>query len=153
MQSFLEGTTITYLLIAVITLLVIWISILEWRLRRLYKGSDGKSLEGIIHDIKRGNSELHGHKDQIHSNLQNLDKRVRKSIQGVKTIRYNPFQDQGGNHSFSTAILDADGDGVVITGIYSREQNRVYAKPVSARQSEYELSREEVEAIREACPE
>jgi uncharacterized protein (DUF342 family) len=56
----------------------------------------------------------------------------------------------GGRLSFSCALLDAQGDGVVVTSINGRQDTRVYAKPVRRGTSEYNLSEEEEEVIREA---
>ena len=79
-----------------------------------------------------------------------LAKRMEASVQRVGLIRYDAFEDVGGRLSFSCALLDAGGNGVVITSINGRQDTRVYSKPVRAGQSEYNLSEEEVEAIREA---
>ena len=65
-------------------------------------------------------------------------------------MRYNAFADVGGKQSFATAILSEDGNGVVISSMYSRERVNVYAKPINNFSSEYELSKEEVQAIKEA---
>ena len=62
-------------------------------------------------------------------------------------VRYNPFSDTGSDQSFSIALLDSDNNGMVITSLYSRDGNRVYAKPVKNNVSEYSLSNEEKEAI------
>jgi hypothetical protein len=65
-------------------------------------------------------------------------------------VRFDAFEDMGGHLSFSAALLDAHGDGVVLTSINGRRETRIYAKPVSAAQSQYNLSDEEQEAIRRA---
>ena len=79
-----------------------------------------------------------------------LAQRMRASVQRVGLIRYDAFEDVGGRLSFSCALLDAGGNGVVITSINGRQDTRVYSKPVRGGQSEYNLSEEEEEAIREA---
>ena len=65
-------------------------------------------------------------------------------------LRYDAFEDVGGRLSFSCALLDEHGTGVVLTSINGRQETRVYAKPVTAGQSTYNLSAEEEEAIRQA---
>lgn len=72
------------------------------------------------------------------------------ALQHVGVIRYNPFHDTGGDYSFAVALLDGAGAGVLLTGIYHRDQCRVYAKPVRAWTSEYELTEEERVAIEQA---
>lgn len=65
----------------------------------------------------------------------------------VGIVRFNPYHDTGGEYSFAVALLDASGAGVLLTGLYHRDQCRVYAKPVSGWESSYELTDEEREAI------
>jgi Protein of unknown function (DUF4446) len=70
---------------------------------------------------------------------------VKDSVRKVKTVRFNPFAGTGvgGNQSFSTALLNEHGDGVIISALHSRERVAVFAKPISNYQSEYELTAEE----------
>jgi hypothetical protein len=71
-------------------------------------------------------------------------------VRNVGLVRYDAFEDVGGRLSFSCALLDDKGNGVVVTSINGRQDTRVYAKPVMARKSGYNLSVEEEEAIRQA---
>jgi hypothetical protein len=73
-----------------------------------------------------------------------------RSLQHVGVVRFNPYHDTGGDYSFAVAILDAGGNGVVLSGLYHRDRCRVYAKPVSAWASTYTLTDEELEAIDQA---
>jgi hypothetical protein len=72
------------------------------------------------------------------------------SVQRVALLRYDAFEDVGGRLSFSCAMLDEHGTGVVLTSINGRQETRVYAKPISEGRSSYNLSSEEEEAIRQA---
>jgi hypothetical protein len=65
-------------------------------------------------------------------------------------VRYDAFEDVGGRLSFSCALLDDHGSGVVVTSINGRQDTRVYAKPIAEGRSAYNLSVEEDEAIRQA---
>ncbi|HEY7476941.1 MAG TPA: DUF4446 family protein [Actinomycetota bacterium] len=86
--------------------------------------------------------------------LNAIDKRqqlqVEASVRRVGLLRYDAFEDVGGRLSFSCALLDEHGNGVVLTSINGRQETRVYAKPVTAGTSSYNLSSEEGEAIRQA---
>ncbi|HPZ22965.1 MAG TPA: DUF4446 family protein [Bacillota bacterium] len=64
--------------------------------------------------------------------------------------RYNAFEKTGSDLSFSLALLNDMKDGFVLTGIFGREDTRVYAKPINAGQSLYHLSEEEELAIKKA---
>lgn len=72
------------------------------------------------------------------------------ALQGVGLVRYRAFNDVGGDHSFALSLVDANGDGVVVNGIYHRDRCRVYAKPVVGWESPSSLTEEEVEAVRRA---
>lgn len=120
------------------------------RIDRLLQGKDAKSLEDsftwITDEIKRMNAnELVTEKA-----LNNLNMRLKKSLSGFKTIRFNPFPDQGGNQSFAIALINEEGDGVIVSSLYSRERTSVFAKPVKGGTSEFELTAEEKQALTEA---
>jgi hypothetical protein len=86
--------------------------------------------------------------------LNGTDKKQQALIEGgvrrVALLRYDAFEDVGGRLSFSCALLDESGSGVVLTSINGRQETRVYAKPVQDGSSTYNLSMEEGEAIRQA---
>lgn len=75
------------------------------------------------------------------------------AVRRVGLVRYDAFEDVGGRLSFSCALLDARGNGVVVTSINGRQDTRVYAKPIVEAGSHYNLSIEEEEAIRQALAE
>jgi hypothetical protein len=87
---------------------------------------------------------------KILKELEELKKENTFNVQKVGIIRFNPFNDVGGDQSFSIALLDGNNNGVVITSLYTREGNRVYGKPIKGNSSEYPLSEEEKEAIKRA---
>ena len=82
--------------------------------------------------------------------LENVNARLATAIRGHSVERFDPFQNAGGQQSFSAALVTERGDGVVISGIHARDGVRVYAKPVSKFSSERELSEDEQRAIAEA---
>lgn len=75
------------------------------------------------------------------------------AVQRVGLVRYDAFEDTGGRLSFSAALLNGAGDGMVVTSINGRSDTRCYAKPVSRGGSPHNLSEEEAEAIRLAMGE
>ena len=72
------------------------------------------------------------------------------AIQRVGLVRYDAFEDMGGHLSFSAALLDGNGDGMIITSINGRQDTRCYAKPVESWTSKHNLSEEEEAAIHQA---
>lgn len=117
---------------------------------RLMKGADNKSLEAMLishlDTIKDGLSRL----DDIEADLKNQNARLKKCTQNIGLVRYNAFDQMGGDQSFSVALLDDRGDGFVLTNLYGRNSSSTFAKPVKLRQSTYPLTNEEMEAIERA---
>lgn len=72
------------------------------------------------------------------------------ALQHVGVVRFNPYRDTGGDYSFSVALLDENGTGLLLTGLYHRDQTRVYTKEVRGWVSDQELMGEEREAIEKA---
>jgi len=87
---------------------------------------------------------------ELSQELRNLKTEANSAVQKVGIVRFNPFSEVGSDQSFSVALLDKNDNGVVITSLYTREGNRVYAKPIKAGLSEYLLSKEEKTAIEKA---
>ena len=56
-----------------------------------------------------------------------------RAFQRVGLVRFNPFEDTGGNQSFALALLDAEGNGWVLSSLHARTGTRVYAKPITRR--------------------
>ncbi|TDO33844.1 uncharacterized protein DUF4446 [Kribbella sp. VKM Ac-2527] len=99
----------------------------------------------------------------VKSELRRLSKELeaargemRETLQHLAVVRYDAYGDMGGRLSWSMALLDDKGDGVVLTSINSRNDARSYAKEVKAFESDTKLSPEEEEAIetlrKEATP-
>jgi hypothetical protein len=140
-------TIITFSLIAAMVLLIAEIFRLNSRLRKFMTGKSATNLEGTVKEIIEAINEQSEEIEDVEKVIENINGRLKKSIQKVNTIRFNPFHDQGSNQSFATSFLDEEGNGVVISSLYSREKVSVYAKPILALKSEYELSDEEKQAI------
>lgn len=106
----------------------------------------GEVLAGQIKKIQTQDKEI---KD-ILKKVAHLDGISQRSFRKMGMVRFNPFKDVGSDQSFSVALLDSRDNGFVISSLYSREGNRVYAKPIEKGISQYPLSGEEKEAIRRA---
>lgn len=77
---------------------------------------------------------------------------ARGALRHLSVVRYDAFGDMGGQLSWSLALLDDGGDGVVITSIHGRSDARTYAKPIAAWRCEQQLSPEEQDAVTGAQP-
>ena len=120
-----------------------WIISTEKRLKRFFIGKKAKDLEDTIIEI----AKLYIAKEKIEEKLLVISNKTKQSIRGLETIRFNPFSDQGSNQSFAIAMLNEDGDGVVLSSLYARDRMSVFAKPIKNNKSEYELSNEEKEVL------
>jgi hypothetical protein len=79
--------------------------------------------------------------------LEGLETIVKRDLHRVGFIRYNSFDDVGSDLSFTLALLNDEGDGVVVTSIYSREETRTYGKAVRKFVPQQGASKEEQSAI------
>jgi hypothetical protein len=136
------------LLLVLVLVLVRRTSRLDRRLRGVTRGAEGKSLEAI----------LDAHLDKVYAVARDLDDLAaraavleatqRRALQRIGLVRYNPFEDTGGNQSFALAVVDARGDGFVVSSLHARAGTRVYGKAIAGGRSESALSAEEAEALR-----
>jgi hypothetical protein len=120
------------------------------KLNNLVKNSEEKSFIRAMEKIqgfeKLNRSEI----EEIKRNIKKIESDDLAHIQKVGLVRFNPFDETGGDHSFSIALLDGKSSGFVITGLHTRERTRLYVKSVKGGKSEYELSVEEEKALKKA---
>lgn len=88
--------------------------------------------------------------DDVATRTAILESAQRRAFQRVGLVRFNPFEDTGGNQSFTLALLDAAGDGWVLSSLHARTGTRVYAKAIKGGRGDAELSAEESAAIAQA---
>ena len=123
-------------------------------------GKAGGAVGGRVRldETLRGILQGHGEQMQrlerairaLHATGKKQQTEIEGSVRKVALLRYDAFEDVGGRLSFSCALLDDQGDGVVLTSINGRQETRVYAKQVTQGTSSHNLSLEEEEAIRRA---
>jgi len=106
-----------------------------------------KDFKDILLSQKEKHSDLEEQLKDAFLKIDNLENILSKTIQKTGIVRFNPFSDIGGNQSFAIALLDEKNNGFVISSLFVKEGNRVYAKAVKDGKSEHSLSNEEIEAI------
>ena len=141
----LTGVAIFFIILG-----AIWVVITEKRLKRFFLGKKAKDLEDTISLLEDNITKLNNAKESIEKDIVKINNKLKKSIRGLETIRFNPFPDQGSNQSFAIGMLNEEGDGLVMSSLYSRERMSVFAKPIKNGKSDYELSAEEKEALKKA---
>ncbi|OGI95072.1 hypothetical protein A2917_01690 [Candidatus Nomurabacteria bacterium RIFCSPLOWO2_01_FULL_42_17] len=127
-----------------------WAIVTEKRLKRFFLGKKAKDLEDTIMILENDIADLKKAKENTQKDVSIINTKLKKSIRGLETVRFNPFSDQGSNQSFAIGMLNEEGDGVVFSSLYSRERMSIFAKPIKNNKSEYELSAEEKEVLRKA---
>lgn len=149
----INATTIALVILIIIVIaLVVFIVNLNNKLKKFLIGKSSTNLDESIESVNSSLKELNSFRSELESYLATVEKRLKKSVQAVHTVRFNPFKGtgSGSNQSFSTTFLNEENDGVIISSLYSREHVSVYSKPVKKGTSEYELSEEEKEGLETA---
>ena len=118
--------------------------------KALVAGTSGGDLEQVLHDhiaeVRRTGQRL----DALENLAHQTDLASRRSLQWLGVLRFNPFNDVGGDQSFALALVDGYGNGVVVSSLHMREMTRVYAKPLKNWEAEHHLTDEEKQAIANA---
>jgi hypothetical protein len=141
-----------FVLAAAVSALIsfVWLLVLHIRLRKLFRGASGRDVEGVVSGMKRELEDVRREQKSVAEYIVQSEPRLKKSLKHVGMVRFNSFQDLGGQQSFAVALLDENKDGVVISSLYGREGNRTYAKTIAKGVPQFKLSPEEEEVIRTA---
>jgi hypothetical protein len=137
------------LLILIITLFSS-INSLKLRYKKMMRGVNGSNLEEVISEYYKRFDNISNQFGKLNGSLSDINKRIGSCIQKTSVKRYKAFENVGSDLSFSLALLDEKNNGVILTGIYGREESTTYAKPVDSGISRYELSSEEKNVLEEA---
>ncbi|WP_032123311.1 DUF4446 family protein [Clostridium amazonitimonense] len=126
------------------------LSKMEKRYRKFMRGSNNKNLEELINLYLDKVDESKSIAEDVKALYDNMDERLKGCVQKLAITRYKAFEDVGSDLSFSIALLDDNNDGVILTGIYGRNESTTYAKPIDKGISRYDLSEEELHVLNEA---
>ena len=106
-----------------------------------------RKFEEVLKQVLAFRQEL----DETRGKVLKVEQLGLRHIQKAHLSRYNPYDETGGDQSFTLALLDDKGNGFVITSLHARSGTRVFAKPVSlGKNGKYKFSKEEEEAIQKA---
>ncbi len=120
-------------------------------LRKFFKDENQpENLEEVVEHIIGKLDHFDDHAANTIATLEAIAKQLNTATQNVAVVRYDSKADDGGNLSFSAALLDAHQSGIVITSLHGRASNRIYAKAIDSGTSEHVLSSEEQEALIQA---
>ena len=159
MEQIFNWVSINYALtimiaLGVFTLVLLMLIIIIYRLNKvtkryntLVKGVEGKNMEELIIEEGKILENILLKMEFFGSRLKLVEEISKNSIQKVGLVRFNAFDDAGGNLSYALALLNEEEDGVILTSLLSRNDARTYCKPLIKGNSDFSLSDEEKKAI------
>ncbi len=159
MLSNLSNNLILLSLIGIFSLLGLFFSIFAlWKIRQInqknetiFSGKSVRSLESLIMEHSHALTHLDKEVQELFEISNKVHSLAFRGIHKTHVLRFNPFNDIGGNQSFVVALLNGKNSGVVISSLHTREGTRSYAKPiVKGKCEEYQLTEEEKKALSEA---
>jgi hypothetical protein len=135
-QFFQARAAEMWIVLALLVLILeIWVFILYRRIERLQKSAGARP---------KPSSPLTSEEQEAIAQLQHV---LPTALQRFGIVRFNPFDDTGGDQSFALCVADEAGNGFVMSSLHRRTESKVYAKPLAAWQSQYSLSAEEQQAL------
>lgn len=154
-----QGDNLTYVLLVLSALVILllsgWLAVL-FRLRRLNRqltsltrGVEGRNLEETLVAHLAMVEETTRRMEVLEQAVGILQAQIPQCFQRTGIVRYDAYENVGGQQSFSVALLDAKGDGIVLSGVHSRTDVRIYAKAIKEGQVSHALSEEEKRALKE----
>jgi hypothetical protein len=159
-ETLKQGDNLIFLLLllsALVALLLLGWLALGLRLRRLNRqvtaltrGVEGRNLEETLVAHMAIVEETTRRMEALEQAVGILQAQLPRCLQRTGLVRYDAFESVGGQQSFSIALLDAQGDGVILSGVHSRTDVRIYAKAIREGRVTHELSEEEKRALKES---
>lgn len=135
----------------------IWLLIISFFLYRVFsffkgisQGVEVKDIKSVLENALSGIRQNGKEISAVKRKLGYLEEQAKFHVQKVGLVRFNPFRELGGDHSFSLAILDAENNGIIITSLHTRDRTRVYMKDIKKGRGTSELSAEEKRALSQA---
>ncbi|MBQ6860523.1 MAG: DUF4446 family protein [Clostridia bacterium] len=131
-----------------ITSLVMNILLKKKYLEYMTKIGGGEDITNVMKNYVEDVTIVKENTQTLKKYCKEIEQNMNKCIQKVGIIRYNPYQNTGSDLCFALALLDFEDTGVVINGVYSRDNTtNTYAKPIEKGKSKYTLVKEEEEAL------
>lgn len=136
----------------------VWLGILTffvWQqntfLSSLFPKSGGRDIRKKFEELLLQVEDFRINLDEVKIKTGKIEELGLQHIQRVELLRYNPYDDTGGDQSFTLALLDNKGNGFVLTSLHARAGTRVFAKPVKeGKGGKYKFSKEEEMVIKKA---
>lgn len=111
------------------------------------KLNTGEKIDEVLSGYLKMVEEMSEKIKEMDCDIKRLETNLRKCVQKVGIVRYNAYNDTGSDLSFTMALMDAEENGIVLNGLYSRDSSSIFAKPLVKGETKYNLSAEEIQAI------
>ena len=140
------------LLVTYAIIINLWmeLSYMKKRYRQMMAGAEGGNLERMIAEHMELAERISNERQEFQREIERLDDKLAKALTRVSVVRFDAFDQTGNDLSYCIALLDAENNGLVLSGIFGRDEARTYVKPIVNGDSTYKLTREEEQAVREA---
>jgi hypothetical protein len=137
---------------------IVWVLDLQARLSRLQRRQEQRvaveegdaGLAGALTNLASQLAETTARTERLVARAEQVDATLAHAVQGVGLVRFRAFEDTGGDQSFALALVDGEGNGVIVSALYGRRGTRIYAKPVEGWLSPKTLGQEEEQALAQA---
>lgn len=143
-----------YIFVSVAVLWLLGVSLALYKIHalfnRLTKGVSDEDFRKVLGKILSKQEASESRISELFKKIAYIEEADKLHIQKVGLVRFNPFRELGGDHSFSLAVLDAENTGIIITSLHTRDRTRVYMKDVKKGKSRFDLSVEEKKALENA---
>lgn len=157
MNNFSSNLTVLFALLAIAAVSAIFSIFTFWQNKNFTKlkktfftGKTARDLETIFQILNTETDIIKNQVKKHEKQLLQMQEQIVFPIQKIGVVRYNPFNDQGGNLSFSLALLDGRENGIILTSMHGREHNRIYCKKIIQGICDSQLTEEENRAISQA---
>ena len=132
-------------------ILIVWLIILELRIHRLLRDSNGNSLEKTLKNILKEYSSVSKEHSKLQKELQKLQQKTSSSIRGIGHVRFNPFAGSGDSRpSYAITFINDAGNGIVISSLHTRDRVTLFSKDIENFKPVSELSEEEQKSLDKA---
>ncbi len=126
------------------------LSYMKKRYKKMMSGVDGGNLERLINGQVDEINMVVNEQKELRKEIDRIDSILTKAITRIAVVRFDAFDNMANDLSYCIAMLDSNNNGIVISGIFGREDSRTYVKPIVDGVSSYKLTQEEEQAVKNA---
>ena len=137
--------------VAILVTFLLWLKLRRVREAQnvLLGGGKGDLVDFAV-SLQARIDDLHRAVDEVAAGLSRVDRRVDDAVAKTSIVRYDAYEDAGGQQSASVALLNGSRTGVVLSAIQGRDYARIYIKELDRGRATVALSPEEEEAVERA---